>query len=93
LVDSSSRFEIIAAEYLSGNSVLAEPPWLQYMREWGPKVVYDSREEIERLVNRFPRTVRVSLATVLRKLPVELSGEEGPTGPKEKNNWYGDERC
>ncbi|CAH2038974.1 unnamed protein product, partial [Thlaspi arvense] len=58
----------------------------KYMREWGPKIVYDSREEIERLANRFPRTVGVSIATVLRKLPVELTGEEGPTGPKEKNN-------
>ncbi|CAA7015366.1 unnamed protein product [Microthlaspi erraticum] len=94
LVDSSSRYEIVAAEYLGGNgvAVVTEPPWLQYMREWGPKIVYDSREEVEKLVNRFPRTVRGSIATVLRKLPVELSGEEGPTGPKEKNNWYGDER-
>ncbi|VVA89899.1 unnamed protein product [Arabis nemorensis] len=93
-VDSSSKYEIVAAEYLVGDgvAVVKEPPWLQYMREWGPKVVYDSREEAERLMNRFPRTVRVSIATVLSKLPVELSGEEGPTGPKEKNNWYGDER-
>ncbi|XP_010457440.1 PREDICTED: uncharacterized protein LOC104738921 [Camelina sativa] len=92
-VDSSSKYEIVAAEYLRGDGVVvAEAPWLQYMREWGPKVVYDSREEIERLMTRFPRTVRASLATVLRRLPVELSGEEGPTGPKEKNNWYGDER-
>ncbi|XP_023645021.1 uncharacterized protein LOC17897477 [Capsella rubella] len=91
-VDSSSQYEVVAAEYLSREGVVTEPPWLQYMREWGPKVVYDSREEIERLMDRFPRTVRVSVATALRKLPVELSGEEGPTGPKEKNNWYGDER-
>ncbi|CAN8295706.1 unnamed protein product [Cochlearia groenlandica] len=94
-VDSSSKHEIVAAEYLCGENgavVVTEPPWLNYMREWGPKIVYDSREEMERLMNRFPRTVRSSIAAVLRKLPVELSGEEGPTGPKEKNNWYGDER-
>ncbi|CAG7909030.1 hypothetical protein BRARA_J00230 [Brassica rapa] len=90
LVDSSSRYEIVAAEYLG--AVVKEPSWLQYMREWGPKIVYDSREEIERLASRFPRTVGVTVGNVLRKLPVELSGEEGPTGPKEKNNWYGDER-
>ncbi|CAN1270153.1 Hypothetical protein At1g04090 [Linum perenne] len=29
---------------------------------------------------------------VFGKLPLELSGEDGPTGPKEKNNWVGDER-
>jgi len=25
-------------------------------------------------------------------MPNELPREEGPTGPKEKNNWEGDER-
>ncbi|XP_010441929.1 PREDICTED: uncharacterized protein LOC104725034 [Camelina sativa] len=90
-VDSSLRYEIVAAEYLGGG-VVVEPPWLGYMREWGPKIVYDSRTEIERLNERLPLRLRSWLVAVLRKLPVELSGEEGPTGPKEKNNWFGDER-
>jgi hypothetical protein len=29
---------------------------------------------------------------MLDKMPNELSWEEGPTGPKEKNMWDGDER-
>jgi len=89
-VDSSLKYEIVAAEYLRG--AVVEPPWLGYMREWGPKIVYNSRSEIEKLNERLPWRLRSWVDAVLRKIPVELSGEEGPTGPKEKNNWFGDER-
>ncbi|CAN8247862.1 unnamed protein product [Cochlearia groenlandica] len=90
-VDSSSKYEVVAAEYL-GDGGVVEPPWLGYMREWGPKIVYGSRTEIDRLNERLPWRLRCWVGAVLRKVPVEISGEEGPTGPKEKNNWYGDER-
>ncbi|XP_022874570.1 uncharacterized protein LOC111393319 isoform X5 [Olea europaea var. sylvestris] len=92
-VDSSTQFEIIAAEYL-GNGVVNEPCWLQYMREWGPKVIYDSRTELDKIISFLPLTLRYSIQNIFsNKLPMELYGEEGPTGPKEKNNWVGDERC
>ena len=42
-VDSSARYRIVAAEYL-GEGAVAEPQWLQFMREWGPTVVYKSEE-------------------------------------------------
>lgn len=90
-LDSSSNYEIIAGEYL-GDGVVTEPCWLQFMREWGPRIVYDSRAELEKVVKRLPAVFRNSVENIFRKLPVELSGEEGPTGPKEKNNWVGDER-
>ncbi|VFR00591.1 unnamed protein product [Cuscuta campestris] len=90
-VDSSVRYEVVAAEYL-GDGVVKEPGWLQYMREWGPTVVYDSRNEVNRIVRRLPASLRCSVQNVVNKLPVELGGEAGPTGPKEKNNWVGDER-
>ncbi|KNA17512.1 hypothetical protein SOVF_079250 [Spinacia oleracea] len=90
-LDSSSRYQIVAAEYL-GNDDVAEPPWLQYMREWGPMIVYDSRKEFDKIIKRLPRSIRCSVANFVDKLPVELSKEEGPTGPKEKDNWLGDER-
>ncbi|XP_074279035.1 hypothetical protein At1g04090-like [Silene latifolia] len=73
-LDSSTRYEIIAAEYLG--EVVTEPYWLQFMRTWGPKIVYDSKLPL----------------SFFNKLPAELSRQEGPTGPKEKNNWFGDER-
>ncbi|GFP82967.1 hypothetical protein PHJA_000439800 [Phtheirospermum japonicum] len=90
-VDSSRKYEIVAAEYL-GDGVVNEPCWLQYMREWGPTVVYDSRTELDRIIKVLPPMVRYSMQNMLDKLPLELYGEEGPTGPKEKNNWIGDER-
>lgn len=90
-IDSSSHYEIIAAEYL-GEGIVTEPCWLQYMRKWGPTVVYDSRAELGKIINLLPLALRNSVENIFDKLPVELYGENGPTGPKEKNNWKGDER-
>ncbi|XP_025014443.2 uncharacterized protein LOC8266709 isoform X1 [Ricinus communis] len=89
-VDSSTHYEIIAGEYIAGDII--EPGWLQYMREWGPTIVYNSRNELDKIFNRLPVMLRYSVENIFYKLPVELYGEEGPTGPKEKNNWVGDER-
>ncbi|GAB2298564.1 hypothetical protein Dimus_032632 [Dionaea muscipula] len=89
-VDSSVKYQVIAAGYLEG--VVAEPGWLQFMREWGPTITYDSRTELDNLIRRLPVLVKSSVRNVFNKLPVEVYGEEGPTGPKEKNNWIGDER-
>ncbi|XP_010684871.1 hypothetical protein At1g04090 [Beta vulgaris subsp. vulgaris] len=87
-LDSSTHYQIVAAEYLG--EAVTEPCWLQYMREWGPKIVYDSRKEFDKVIKRLPWLTRLS--TAIGKLPTELSQQEGPTGPKEKNNWSGDER-
>ncbi|KAL8533034.1 hypothetical protein ACS0TY_009333 [Phlomoides rotata] len=90
-VDSSTRYQIVAAEYL-GNEVVTEPNWLQYMREWGPTVVYDSTSELEKIINHLPFFVKFSVESFVELFPTEVYGEEGPTGPKEKDNWLGDER-
>ncbi|KAG6528214.1 uncharacterized protein LOC122041453 [Zingiber officinale] len=89
-IDSSTRYEIVAAEYLG--DVVEEPFWLRYMREWGPTIKYSSRSEIDRILNFLPFNIRNTVENIFNSLPVELYGEEGPTGPKEKNNWVGDER-
>ncbi|XP_058750864.1 hypothetical protein At1g04090-like [Vicia villosa] len=89
-VNSSIHYEIFAAEYL-GNAV-PEPNWLQFMRQWGPKIVYDSKTELDKIINALPHMLRSSMRNLFNKLPLELYGEEGPTGPKEKNNWIQDER-
>ncbi|XP_076894382.1 hypothetical protein At1g04090-like [Bidens hawaiensis] len=89
-IDASKRYRIIAAEYLGG--VVTEPDWLQYMREWGPTVLYDGRAEIEKIIKRLPLFIRLTVETMIDLFPVELYGEAGPTGPKEKDNWFGDER-
>ncbi|KAG4914037.1 hypothetical protein JHK86_054470 [Glycine max] len=85
-VDSSTRYKVVAAEYL-GEGEIAEPCWLQYMREWGPTVVYDSRSEIDKLIDLLPVFVRFSLVNLFELFPTELYGEEGPIGPKGKANW------
>ncbi|CAM0870687.1 unnamed protein product [Alopecurus aequalis] len=92
-VDSSTRYEVISAEYLGGDDAVAEPCWLQYMREWGPTVTYNSRSEVDTMISFLPFFLRFTAEAIFDSLPVELYEEEGPTGPKEKDNWEGDERC
>ncbi|XP_039139063.1 LOW QUALITY PROTEIN: uncharacterized protein LOC120276400 [Dioscorea cayenensis subsp. rotundata] len=89
-VDSSVKYQIVAAEYLA--DVVTEPCWLQFMREWGPTITYNSRSDLDKIIGFLPINLRFSVETIFDKLPMELYGEEGPTGPKEKNNWEGDER-
>lgn len=91
-VDSSTRYEIISAGHL-GEDAVAEPCWLQYMREWGPTITYSSRSEIDTALSFLPFFLRFTAEAIFNSLPAELYEEEGPTGPKEKNNWEGDERC
>lgn len=89
-VDSSIKYQIIAADYL-GDAVV-EPAWLQYMREWGPNVTYNGKSELDKILKFLPINLRFTVEGIFDKLPMELYGEQGPTGPKEKNNWVGDER-
>ena len=56
---------------------VAPPPWLEYRRPWGPKVTYWTDG---------------SLRKVAGFLPNEVFGEEGPTGPRGRGSWEGDER-
>uniref|UniRef100_A0A1J3I194 Vacuolar protein sorting-associated protein 62 n=1 Tax=Noccaea caerulescens TaxID=107243 RepID=A0A1J3I194_NOCCA len=92
VLDSSERYVVVAAEYLGGGGV-EEPCWLQYMREWGPSIAYDSGSEINKIISLLPLVVRFSVENIVDLFPIALYGEEGPTGPKEKDNWEGDELC
>ncbi|MBA0833233.1 hypothetical protein Goarm_017560 [Gossypium armourianum] len=84
LMDTGVGFELVAGEYL-GNSVV-EPPWLNYCREWGPKVSYDLGDEIKKVGKLLP-----GFEKLMKSLPKEVLGEEGPTGPKMKRSWDEDE--
>ncbi|XP_057954087.1 hypothetical protein At1g04090-like [Malania oleifera] len=73
VLDTRSKFVVVAVDYGSGTAAAAEeqpsePPWLNYAREWGPKVSYLGKMKC-----------------------LQVCGEEGPTGPKEKKNWKGDD--
>ncbi|KAF7835894.1 Vacuolar protein sorting-associated protein 62 [Senna tora] len=80
VLDLGVGLEIVGGEYL--DSAITEPPWLNYTRQWGPKIRYDAASVIQNVEKILPWNV---------KFPNELSGEEGPTGPKMKINWNGDE--
>ncbi|XP_057955447.1 hypothetical protein At1g04090-like [Malania oleifera] len=88
-VDTGAKYAVIAADYL-GTTVVS-PPWVNYMRKWGPKITYDIWDEINRAVKWLPKFLRNKLLDFLKKLPRELLEQDGPTGPKEKSSWDGDE--
>ncbi|MCO5551493.1 hypothetical protein L7F22_004997 [Adiantum nelumboides] len=95
VLETAKNFEIVSAKYLhllGADSVPKEPTWLLYACEWGPKIQYDRRAELDKVLARLPQRLKKVLDSFLRKFPHELSGEEGPTGPMQKNYWLGDER-
>ncbi|KAK3024628.1 hypothetical protein RJ639_043252, partial [Escallonia herrerae] len=86
VMNTGVRAVVVAAEYLS-SPVIVEPPWLNYAREWGPKLSYDIAEEIKKVEKFLPGTLKRAFEKFIKGLPNEVLGEEGPTGPKMKNNW------
>ncbi|KAG1347589.1 vacuolar protein sorting-associated protein 62 [Cocos nucifera] len=89
-IDTGERFEVVAAEYLG--SAVVEPPWLNYEREWGPKITYDIGKKIDKVAKLLPGNLKNALKKMVESLPDEVLGEEGPTGPKMKGEWSMDER-
>lgn len=88
-IDTGARFSVVSAEYM-GSSVI-EPPWLNYLRKWGPNITYDLAEEAETVEKLLPGKLKSAFDNFVKSLPKEIFGEEGPTGPKLKRNWTGDE--
>ncbi|XP_057956299.1 hypothetical protein At1g04090-like [Malania oleifera] len=90
VVDTGVKYTVVAADHL-GAAVVPPPPWLNYMREWGPIISYDIDEEVRKVEKALPKWIRDEFEQIVKKLPPELLQEEGPTGPKGKGNWDGDE--
>ncbi|XP_022718119.1 uncharacterized protein LOC111276635 [Durio zibethinus] len=89
LMDTGLQFSLIAAEYLG--SAIIEPPWLNYFREWGPKISYDLADEIKKVEKLLPGKLKSAFEKFVKSLPNEVLGQEGPTGPRMKRNWTEDE--
>ncbi|KAH6804438.1 DUF946 family protein [Perilla frutescens var. frutescens] len=87
VVDTGARFSVVAAE-----ERVVEPPWLNYYRKWGPTTSYDITKELEKVANLLPGNLKEQLEKLVDALPAEIFGQDGPTGPKIKNNWNGDEK-
>ncbi|KAI3505567.1 hypothetical protein L1887_27699 [Cichorium endivia] len=87
--DVRDKYLVMAAEY---SSDVIEPPWVNYTRKWGPKITYEIGTEIEKLQNSLTGTVGSAIGSLVSIIPREFSSEDGPTGPKMKPEWDGDER-
>ncbi|KAE8713748.1 non-specific lipid-transfer protein 8-like [Hibiscus syriacus] len=90
VMDTGLQFSVVAAEYL-GTTAVVEPPWLNYFRKWGPNISYDLADEIKKVEKILPGKLKTAFEKFVNGLPNEVLGEEGPTGPKVKRNWNGDE--
>ncbi|CAL0326328.1 unnamed protein product [Lupinus luteus] len=84
-----AAYELISAEYL--RYVVIEPPWLNFKRHWGPRIDYDLYKGLKNMRHILPRPLKSLIDKIIEVLPKEVLGEDGPTGPKEKSNWSGDE--
>lgn len=91
VMDISANYTIVCADYL-GENIIVEPVWLNYGREWGPKISYDLNEELKKVERFLPGKLKTAFEKMVRGLPNEVLGEEGPTGPKWKDSWSADER-
>lgn len=91
VLDTGASSVEIATEYLREEAV-AEPAWLNYFRQWGPKIVYQIAEEMEKVEKLLPGRLKEAFKQFMNRLPDEILGQEGPTGPKLKDSWNGDER-
>lgn len=92
VMDTGARFSVVADDGLSTAEVVVEPPWLNYAREWGPKKSYDLANEVKKVEKLLPENLKSAFQRLVNALPNEVYGEQGPTGPKMKNNWDGDEK-
>ncbi|KAL8090322.1 hypothetical protein AgCh_039699 [Apium graveolens] len=70
---------------------VVEPAWLNYDRKWGPKITYELGKELEKIEQQLPGELKTMFHSLVNLIPNEVFEEEGPTGPKMKNNWRGDE--
>ncbi|OVA06422.1 Vacuolar protein sorting-associated protein 62 [Macleaya cordata] len=89
MMNMGERYVVVSAEHLG--MVVVEPPWLNYTRKWGPKIEYDFGDEMKKIEEVLPGKLKDVFQKVMNGLPRELFGEDGPTGPKMKKSWSGDE--
>ncbi|KAK2988076.1 hypothetical protein RJ640_002017, partial [Escallonia rubra] len=71
VMDTGVRAVVVAAEYLS-SPVIVEPPWLNYAREWGPKISFDTAEEIKKVEKFLPGTLKRAFEKFIKGLPNEM---------------------
>lgn len=88
IMDVGEKYSVVSDDILHE---VVEPAWLNYDRKWGPKITYELGKEIEKMEEQLPGELRTLFESLVNLIPNEVLEEEGPTGPKMKNNWNGDE--
>jgi len=83
-LDCAAHYQLVSAPYL-GTDQPAEPAWLNFGYRWGPQVAYPSGA-VTSLVAGLSAAAGSWLQSAF---PSELTGEDGPTGPKTKASWTG----
>ncbi|CAA6667297.1 unnamed protein product [Spirodela intermedia] len=68
-MDTGERWNLVAAPHLGDAAAPSPPPWLDYRRQWGPKLTYWTSGVLQKVAGF---------------LPSEMFGEEGPTGPRRR---------
>ncbi|KAJ0762285.1 putative vacuolar protein sorting-associated protein [Helianthus annuus] len=89
MMDTGVKAVVVATEYLA--PAVVEPPWLNYERKWGPKIDYDVEKEINKMKKVMIGKLKKAFERFVESIPSEMLGEDGPTGPKVKDSWSGDE--
>ncbi|KAL5098441.1 hypothetical protein RYX36_002768, partial [Vicia faba] len=82
------KFVLVSADYLGS---VKEPAWLNFLRQWGPTIDYKLDDELRKLEKFLPGKLKDVFENIINGLPKEMLGEEGPTGPKVKISWNGEE--
>ncbi|MFS7935408.1 putative vacuolar protein sorting-associated protein [Helianthus anomalus] len=88
VMDIASRYDLVYTDYKNSG----EEPWLNYSGRWGPKITYSFAKAVFNIVESLPDKLKELATKALNGLPPELFGEEGPQGPKMRENWTQDER-
>lgn len=55
------------------------------------KIDYDVDKEMNKVKRMMIGKLKKAFERLVESLPREMLGEDGPTGPKVKNSWSGDE--
>lgn len=82
----------VGYEVIGGPWGVVEPPWTSYFRKWGPRKRYKIDKPINSFVKILPKFVRTWLRKFIGRIPYEMLGEDGPTGPKAKLTWTSDDK-
>ncbi|XP_076901534.1 hypothetical protein At1g04090-like [Bidens hawaiensis] len=89
VMDTGVGAVVVATEYMA--NAVVEPPWVNYMRKWGPKIDYDVEKELNKVKKLMIGKLKKAFERFVESIPSEILGEDGPTGPKVKVSWSGDE--